>query len=100
MTDKIRVKVDKELEELIPKYLENRRKDVEVMQIGLTTEDYESIRLIGHSMKGSGESYGLNQISEIGKAIEQAVKDQNIEDLKRQIMELKNYLDQAEVVYE
>ena len=55
MTDKdekISVRVDPELQALIPNYLENRQKDIQTMRQALERGDYETIRVQGHSMRG------------------------------------------------
>ena len=36
--------------------------------------DFKSIQRIGHSMKGTGESFGFNEISRLGKEIEDIAK--------------------------
>ena len=53
-SDKIRIYVDPVLQELIPGYLENRGKDLLVYQQALENENFDTIAIMGHSMKGSG----------------------------------------------
>jgi hypothetical protein len=92
--------IDRDLEDLIPGYIENRHKDIKSLLVSLGREDYESIRIIGHSMKGSGGGYGFDEISKIGKSIEEAAKDKNYEAIKRHTYELSIYLDSMEITYE
>ena len=98
--EKIVVKIDPDLEDLIPIYIGTKRKDIASMLEALPNEDYETIRLLGHSMKGSGGGYGFDAISEIGKTIEQAAKDKNDVQIKTSVEELSSYLERVEVVYE
>ena len=93
--DKIIVKVDPEIADLIPGFLENRKKDIEQMEIHLEAENFEEIERLGHSMKGSGAGYGFDGISDIGKSIEIAGKERNIEDIKKGIEDLKSYLERV-----
>lgn len=95
--EKIIVKVDPEIADLIPGFLENRKKDVEQMETHLETENFEEIERLGHSMKGSGAGYGFAGISEIGEFIEIAGKEKNVEDIKKRIEELKGYLRRVEI---
>jgi len=94
------VKIDKELEELIPLYLENRKKDIESITSALEKHDFETIRTLGHSMKGSGGGYGFDEISTIGKGIEQAAKSQDHEEIRRLIKKLSQYVENIQIIYE
>ncbi len=97
---KIVVHVDTEIEDLVPGFLENRHNDVKTLQEALTKGDYETIRILGHSMKGSGGGYGFDAISEIGRSLEDAAKAKNTEETRRLIDELLHYLERVEVIYE
>jgi len=97
---KIIAHVDRDLEDLIPGYLENRQKDIKSILVSLGREDYENIRIIGHSMKGSGGGYGFDDITIIGKSIEEAAKAKNYQAIKRYVYELSIYLENLEIVYE
>jgi len=94
------VSVDRDLEDLIPGFIKNRIKDIETIKKDLEIRDYESIRILGHSMKGAGGGYGFNAISDIGRVLEQAAKDLNTEAIQKEIAALADYLERVEVVYE
>ncbi len=98
--EKIIVKVDPEIADLIPGFLQNREKDIRDMESCLGTQNFEHIERLGHSMKGSGTSYGFDGISEIGKFIEIAAKEKNIEKIKKGIQDLKDYLGRVEIAEE
>jgi HPt (histidine-containing phosphotransfer) domain-containing protein len=99
-SEKIIVPVDAELEDLIPGFLENRRKDIETLQQAAANSDYETIRKTGHTMKGTGGGYGFDAITDIGRSLEQAATEKNIAEIKRLLSEFARYLEQVEVVYE
>ena len=67
---RIQVVVDSSIEDLIPVYLENRREDIKSISASLAEGEYEPIKILGHSMKGSGGGYGFDGSSEIGQALE------------------------------
>ena len=98
--EKIIVQVDSDLEDIIPIFLENRHKDIKCMLECLKQSDYESIRILGHSMKGAGGGYGFDTITDIGSSLEQAAKDKNFEKIRKLVDELTTYLARAEGVYE
>lgn len=94
------ISIDKDLEDLIPGYLENRRRDIASIEEALRKNDFETIRILGHSMKGSGGGYGFDAITDIGKRIEEAAKKMETEEITRQITALSEYLDTINIVYE
>ena len=98
--EKIIVHADPEIADLIPGFLENRSKDAEKMAEALTQGDFETIRILGHSMKGAGGSYGFDAVTDIGKSLEQAAKDKDAEGIQKLVQELSAYLDRVEVLYE
>ena len=97
---KIIVRVDPELADLIPGYLINREKDIATIADALEKKDLDTIRIIGHSMKGSGGGYGFEAITDIGMLLEKAAKDGNDESIRLQVKRLQDYLLQIEIVYE
>ena len=98
--DKIIVHVDEDLEDLIPGFFENRYKDIKNMQEALEKEDFETIRIIGHSMKGFGAGYGFDAITDIGKSLEQAAKDEDPGPIGKLVNELTTYVERVDVVYD
>ncbi len=97
---RVRVRVDSSLAELVPGFLENRRRDVEAIAAALEHADYENVRILGHNMRGSGSGYGLNRITEIGASLEQAAGRREPEEIRARAAELARYLDGLYVEYE
>lgn len=96
---KITVHIDPDLEELIPGFLERRRDDIESIKNAIENGDFETIRILGHSMKGSGGGYGFDGITDIGQALETAAKENNGRQIKRTIDDLIAYLEKVVIVY-
>ena len=93
---KIRVTVDASLEDLIPNFLDKRRKDLPKLTEALRTGDFETIRRLGHNLKGTGAGYGFPALSEIGTAIEEGAKANNGGAIQVKVDELTRYLEQVE----
>ncbi len=93
------VQVESELEELIPGFIKNRYHDIEKIESFLRQEDFEGIKLIGHTMKGNGAGYGFNEISEFGKSIEAAAKEKQIPVIQKLLSDLAAYLDHVTIEY-
>jgi HPt (histidine-containing phosphotransfer) domain-containing protein len=96
--EKIIVRVDPDLEDLVPRFLQNRENDIQLILDALSRNDYETVRILAHSMKGAGSGYGFEGITKIGGALEQAAKNQNSQEVRRRVSELSNYLKRLVVV--
>ncbi len=92
------VYVDSDLEDLIPMFLENRHKDVEDIRKLLRDGIFDEIRRLAHSMKGSGGGYGFDEISEIGRDMEEAAKSRDRDQIESLNHRLAEYLSVVEVV--
>ncbi|HLZ33029.1 MAG TPA: Hpt domain-containing protein [Nitrospira sp.] len=97
--DKVIVYVDPDLEDIVPGFLENRRKDADTLEAALQRNDLKTIRLLGHRMKGDGGGFGFEEISTIGDALEQAAIREDRVVIKRQTAALVDYLTHVDVVY-
>ena len=98
--DKIIVHVDADLEAIIPRFFELRAKDIFTINESIEKKDFETIMRLGHSMKGAGGGYGFDYISEIGRAIEEAAKKKDADEIKEWTLKLEDYLEKVEVVYD
>jgi HPt (histidine-containing phosphotransfer) domain-containing protein len=97
---KIIAHVDPDLSDLIPGYLKNRQKDIKTINKALKTSDFDKIRTLGHSMRGSGGSYGFMPISKIGETIEKAARIKNPDQVKDGLAELSDFLKRVTLVYD
>jgi HPt (histidine-containing phosphotransfer) domain-containing protein len=96
---KIIVTIDLDLEDLVPDYLENRRQDCHAVLQRLENGDYEGIRVVGHTMKGTGGGYGFDAITDMGQALEEAAKQPDPEAIRSVVSQLEHYLQAIEIVY-
>lgn len=92
------VKIDPDLEDLIPGFLDNRRADVGKLRDLLEAPNFTEIRIIGHSMKGAGGGYGFDAITDIGAAIEDAALASDAATVVEQTAVLEDYLARVETV--
>ena len=97
---KLRVPAVKGLEDLIPQYLSNRELDLAALAEAVSGSDWAKVRWIAHGMKGSGTGYGFPEITELGRTLEKAAKEENQERVQTEIDSLRHYLSCLEVVYE
>jgi HPt (histidine-containing phosphotransfer) domain-containing protein len=95
-----KVKVDKDLEDLIPTYMSNRRKELEALRAALAAADFERLRQLGHRMRGVGNSYGFDDVTDLGKLIEEGARAGDKAGLEKHIAQYGDYLSRVEIAYE
>ena len=96
----ITVHIDQDLEEIVPGFLQNRRRDVQILETALRENNLAQIHTIGHRMRGDGGGYGFDAISEMGAALEQAAHREDRTAIRRHIAELIDFLARVTVVYQ
>jgi HPt (histidine-containing phosphotransfer) domain-containing protein len=75
VTDKPVARVDAELEELMDMFFANTRQDLEAMRAALAAGDLATLRRLGHSLKGAGYNYFLEELGDMGRDLENACAD-------------------------
>ena len=98
MTDRIVVVIDPDLADLVPGFLNNRRRDIDKLKTLLEAGNFTDIRMIGHSMKGAGGGYGFDPITDIGGAIERAALASDRNAIEQSVAQLADYLARIDVV--
>lgn len=99
MSDKIPVQIMKDLEALIPRYVDRRHKEIDAFRANLEAGDFEALRVGGHSLKGSGGGYGFAQLTKIGAAIEIAAKAKDAAAIEPLLVEYADYMRRVEITY-
>jgi HPt (histidine-containing phosphotransfer) domain-containing protein len=101
MTDSdYKVTVAKDLEDLIPTFMSNRKKELEALRAACAAADFEQLRQLGHRMKGVGNSYGFAHVSTLGKQLEDGARSGDRAGLEARIAEYAEYLSKVEITYE
>jgi HPt (histidine-containing phosphotransfer) domain-containing protein len=94
------VTVARDLEDLIPAFMSNRRKELDTLRVALAAADFEQLRQLGHRMKGVGNSYGFSHVSTLGKHIEEGARSGDRAALEARIGEYAEYLAKVQIVFE
>ena len=92
------VQVDPDLKDLIPGFLRNRHDDVVTLRAALERSDWETLRRLGHRLRGSGGGYGFDPITDMGESLEAAAKRQDPAAIRKATDDLATYLERIVVV--
>jgi PAS domain S-box-containing protein len=87
-----------EIADLVPRYLEKRRNEVDILNAALKMRDFARIRQIAHGIKGSGAGYGLPELTNFGRRLEAAAMAGDESQLQDQLAALAKYLERIEIV--
>jgi HPt (histidine-containing phosphotransfer) domain-containing protein len=98
--ESFKVVVAKDLEDLIPVFIKNRHKEVDALKTALAAADFEQLRHLGHRMKGVGNSYGFERVSQFGKQVEDGARSGDRAGLQACIAAYGDYLAKVQVSYE
>jgi HPt (histidine-containing phosphotransfer) domain-containing protein len=92
-------KVERDLEDLIPRYLASVKQYVLDMQKLLAAADLPQVARIAHNLKGSGGGYGFMPITEMGAAIETAAKNGDGSGIPDLLARLQDYASNVRVEF-
>jgi len=93
------VRADPYMAQHIPRFLENRRADLERVREAIASGDQTLLATFSHKLKGSGGTFGFDALSVFGVRLEQATARKDEAGLVRLINELAWYLEHVHVVY-
>ncbi|HEY6837311.1 MAG TPA: Hpt domain-containing protein [Geobacteraceae bacterium] len=97
--ERIVVRIDPDLMEIIPDLFDFRRKDISTITSLVAEGNFPAIKVIGHNLKGAGGGFGFDAISEIGQRIEHAAEKSSPAEVSACVAELAEYLGRVEVRY-
>jgi len=98
--DAIVVRIDRKLSALAPKFLADCRRMPGELRGAIASGNIAAARGIGHSLWGTGSSYGFDGIGSLGEEIERAARAGDIEALRRLAQQLDSYLARVRPVFD
>ena len=93
------VRVDPYMAQHIPRFLENRRAEIETLRDATREGRFGIVRSMGHKLKGAGGTFGFDSLSTLGDRLERAAGDEDANGVLRIIEEICWYLEHVHVVY-
>jgi CheY-like chemotaxis protein/HPt (histidine-containing phosphotransfer) domain-containing protein len=71
------LEIDPIVADLVPGYIREKRQQVLEMRRLIATRCHENLRRIAHDLKGTGAAYGMPDVTRIGRALEDAARDEH-----------------------
>lgn len=91
--------VPKDLKDLVPIFLRNRKKELGALRRAVAQADFDTLRHLSHRMRGVGEPYGFPDVSDIGGRIERLARDKDDEALMKLLTHYAEYLGNVHITY-
>ena len=95
----MKIKISKDLEEIVPNFINNRTKDFVVLDKAIGENDFKTFEMIGHRLAGSAKSYGFEELGDWGRKLEYAAQDKKMEEIVGYINLMKEYMNDLEVEF-
>lgn len=97
MTRKIVLRVEPGLKELVPGFLDNRRRDLERMRQALQAGDLAAIRDVGQNIRCFSRVYGFDELTALGEEIRCAADESSTLRIVSLQGQLADYLSRVEI---
>jgi HPt (histidine-containing phosphotransfer) domain-containing protein len=98
--EEILIKIDRKLAVLAPKFLADCRRMPDELRGAIESGDIAAARRLGHSLWGTGSSYGFDGLGSLGEKIEHAARAGDVEALRTLAQQLDGYLSRVRPVFE
>ena len=95
--EKIRLNVEPGLKELIPGFLDNRRRDLERLRNALHSGDLAAIRDVGQNIRAFSRVYGFDELTALGEEIRCAADECSTLRIVHLQGQLADYLSRVEL---
>jgi len=89
--------LEKDLEQLVTRFLQRKEADVQRMRAALAEDDFELIARAGHDLKGAGEGFGFPELSVLGAQLELAARSRDRELLETHFVTMERFLKRIQV---
>ena len=80
-------------DDLKQQYIQRRGAELGVYLQALKSQDFETLALIGHRMRGNGVSFGFPELSVLGEKMEMAAQAKEVPKLRTLSIEFMNWVD-------
>ncbi len=85
------VDVDSDIYELVPGFCKSRQKDLQNLNTFVSSDDFNSIAKVSHTIKGIARPYGFPTLETLVIQLEKAAKDQDKKKCAEVIAQMDSY---------
>ncbi|MES2744775.1 MAG: hypothetical protein V4655_05080 [Bdellovibrionota bacterium] len=86
------VEFDRDLQDVLPRYLRGRQEDLGYLQLALTRKDFPSIEKISKRVADTAQKIGLTPLADIAKALVEHSMEHRQEECEAQVVKMRDFL--------
>ena len=95
---RISIRPDADVRGLVPTFLANRRKDLDAIRGAMDTGDFESVRNLGHNLRGIARGYGFDGLTDFGTQLQDAAARSDRARILQLYLRIEEYLARVDIV--
>jgi HPt (histidine-containing phosphotransfer) domain-containing protein len=95
--ERISLRVEAGLRELVPGFLDNRRRDLEALGRALHTGDLAGVRSVGRNIRSFSRVLGVTELTVLGEEIQAAADEASTLRIAHLRSQLADYLARVEI---
>jgi HPt (histidine-containing phosphotransfer) domain-containing protein len=84
------------IQEYLPQFFENRKKDCKKAKLALQEENYQDVARVGHAIKGVARPFGFPELETMGLKLEEAGIEKEYDACARIIENIETLIHQEE----
>ena len=92
-------KLDSFYKELVEEYLTNKRSELPKLEEAIEESDFATLKIIGHNLAGTGGSYGLTSLTDLGDVLENAADSEDLATCKSVTTQYSEFLSSVKIEY-
>jgi HPt (histidine-containing phosphotransfer) domain-containing protein len=92
--------LEKDLEQLVRRFLHRKEGELQRLRSALDGGDFETVRALGHDLKGAGEGFGFPELSILGAKFELAANARDTDLIRVHIATMERYLKRLQVHFD
>jgi len=96
---KLTIMIDADSKELALEYLENRRIELPRLKEFVAALDYKNISDLAHKMKGNGKTYGYQEFTDLGGALEKAARGGDENECRKIVGQIEFFISNVEIKF-
>jgi signal transduction histidine kinase/HPt (histidine-containing phosphotransfer) domain-containing protein/ActR/RegA family two-component response regulator len=88
---------DPDVADLVGWYVDERRREAAELRVLLEAGAFDRLRRVGHNLAGSAAAYGLPQLGELGRGLEDAARSEALDRVVELLGAIERYLARVQV---
>lgn len=95
--EKIKIDIDVDLQDLIPRFIENRKNEIQLLHKLVSENDIPAVAQLAHKIKGTAAGYGFSHLSNLASEMELAARNNDPYPLVSIVTEMNDHFDNIEI---